>query len=366
MQKSDWWIKRTFVLGIAAATSLLVLVALPAHASYPGLNGKIVFSTERDGNREIYVMDADGTNQVRLTNNSAFDSEPNWSPDGTKIVFRSDRDGNREVYVMNADGTNQTRLTNDAGRDMQPMYSPDGTKIVFTSDRNQGAAQYRLWVMNADGTGQALLSPSLVFGAQASWSPDGTKIAYNGNQGSGNEIFTINADGTNITQLTANGSGSAPDWSPDGTQLVFSSSAGGDNDIFKINANGTGQVQLTNNAVIADNHPNWSPDGTKILFDSNPAGGLNYDPYVMNVDGTGLQALTTNVAFDEYPRYFALQPAPSPSPSPSSSPVPAYSGPQAPDTGVGIPVTFGIAELAVGVVASLVLHAAWYAFKRTR
>ena len=113
--------------------------------------GRIAFHSDRDGNQEIYVMDADGSNQTRLTNNGAEDSEPVWSPNGSKIAFMSDRDGNFEIYVMNADGSNQTRLTNDHGQEKLPRWSPDGSKIVFMSARN---VDYEIYVMNADGSNQ--------------------------------------------------------------------------------------------------------------------------------------------------------------------------------------------------------------------
>jgi Tol biopolymer transport system component len=88
-------------------------------ATFPGEDGKIAFSSDRDGNTEIYVMNAqDGSNQTNLTMNPAFDFDPSWSPDGTKLAFTSDRDGNTEVYVMNAqDGSNQTRLTDNGASD---------------------------------------------------------------------------------------------------------------------------------------------------------------------------------------------------------------------------------------------------------
>ncbi len=85
--------------------------------------GKIAFRSFRDGNLEIYVMNADGSGQPNLTNSPAFDFAPAWSPDGSRIGFWSDRDGNREVYVMNADGSNPTRLTNNPASDWQPAWS---------------------------------------------------------------------------------------------------------------------------------------------------------------------------------------------------------------------------------------------------
>ena len=94
----------------------------------------IAFVSTRDGTEEIYAMNPDGSNQTRLTNNSARDGRPVWSPDGTKIAFRSDRDGNEELYIMGFDGSNQTNVTNLLGEEWLHSWSPDSTKIAFTSD----------------------------------------------------------------------------------------------------------------------------------------------------------------------------------------------------------------------------------------
>ena len=131
------------------------------------LTGKIAFMSYRDGNGEIYVMNADGTNHIRLTNNAAEDYCPVWSPDGTKIAFMSLRDGNQEIYVMNADGTNQMNLTNNPALDRDPTWSPDGSKIVFTSNRD---GNYEIYVMNADGTNQIRLTNNPSYDGYPSWS----------------------------------------------------------------------------------------------------------------------------------------------------------------------------------------------------
>src|SRR2546426_407431 len=111
----------------------MVVLAFPPDggAAFPGVNGKIAFDSNRDGNEEIYVINPDGTGETRLTNNPASDFSPTWSPDGTKIAFVSFRDGFSAIYIMNADGTGQTRITNNPEGDSEPDWSPNGTKIAF-------------------------------------------------------------------------------------------------------------------------------------------------------------------------------------------------------------------------------------------
>jgi dipeptidyl aminopeptidase/acylaminoacyl peptidase len=128
---------------------------------------KIAFRSYRDGNYEIYVMNADGTGQpTRLTFGTAYDEFPSWSPDGSKIAFMSDRDGNFEIYVMNADGNEQTCLTLSAAADGLPYWSPDGLKIAFASERD---GNWEIYVMNADGTGQTRLTMNPAGDYDTSW-----------------------------------------------------------------------------------------------------------------------------------------------------------------------------------------------------
>jgi len=228
-------------------------------------NTKIIFDTNRDGNFNVYTMSPDGTGLTQLTNNSATDDSPNWSPDGSKIVFSSARDGNLEIYTMNSDGSSQTRLTNASGTDTAPAWSPDGTKIAFISYRDNSSGE--LYVMNSDGSSQTRLTNDSSIDAFPSWSPDGTKIVFGSGPGGSSKVYRINSDGTGQTQLTSGSVDGHPVYSPDGTKIAYYSDQG-NYEVYVMNSDGSGQTRLTNVSG-HDTAPSWSPDGTKIVFSTN-------------------------------------------------------------------------------------------------
>jgi VCBS repeat-containing protein len=244
-------------------------------------------------NGTLVFTPTDVVNETNLTNGSWNDRQAAWSPDGSQILFRSDRDGNHEIYVMDADGSNLIRLTNDAGTDGTPAWSPDGTQIVFGSNRD---GDYEIYVMDADGSNVVQLTNNAAADVGAQWSPDGTQIVFVSNRDGNNEIYVMNADGSGQTRLTtAAGNDEDPVWSPDGTQIVFKSERDGNAEIYIMNADGSAQTRLTTDAAI-DSKPNWSPDGSMILFTAERDG--NKEIYVMNADGTGQARLTTDTAVD--------------------------------------------------------------------
>ena len=312
-------------------TPLVLVVAAQA---------RIVFQSDRDGHvhprlgwstHEIYVMDADGNNQRRLTNNPNLDRSPSWSPDGKRIAFMSDRDGhfnipgglpNYEIYVMDADGGNQRNITNDPNSDSSPSWSPDGKRIVFVSDRD---GNYEIYVMDADGNNQQRLTDNDFYDTHPSWSPDGKRIAFIsrrdghfiGEGGLSSEIYVMDNDGGNEQRLTENRKrDSSPSWSPDGKWIAFASDRKGDfvnYEIYVMDADGGNLQRLTNNRV-NDRSPSWSPDGERIVFVSNPDGKHeNYEIYVMDNDGGNQQNLTNNPHRDSQPEWlnspFSVSPA---------------------------------------------------------
>ena len=227
-----------------------------APASY---TGRIVFTSLRDGNAEIYVMDADGGNQERLTNHRAGDSSPDWSPDGTMIAFVSNRDGARsrsQIYVMDTHGKNPIRLTDGPGFKRDPDWSPDGRKIAFSVD---GREDY-LAVMDADGGNREKLEDQA---GDPSWSPDGKQIAF---VKSRIEIYVIGVDGLGRKRVTHHlGTKWDPSFSPNGRRIAYKAGHKGFQHIFVVGADGRNRVRLTHHK---EHHsgPAWSPDGQVIAY----------------------------------------------------------------------------------------------------
>jgi len=260
---------------------------------------RIAFDSYRDDPdvavEEIYVMNVNGTGVLRLTNNTADDFAPIWSPDGSKILFRSNRNGNYEIFMMNADGSDQHSLTGYSG-DFAPIFSPDGTKILFNSDRDGLGGFY---IMNADGSGITHVANTGTFNgnndASGSWSPDGTRIAFHSYRNGEGEIFIVNADGSGLFNLSNHPSADfSPRWSPDGTKISFESWRDGNFKVYVINADGSGLVKLTNMAF-TEFFGGWSPDGTQIAIDVFD-GFDSVSLYVINANGTGQRQLVNNSA----------------------------------------------------------------------
>ena len=256
------------------------------------LGGLIAYASDQDGDFEIWVMKADGSNQYKLTDNNAMDISPAWSPDGAQIAFITDRDGNDEVYLMNADGGNIRRLTYTTGASESfPAWSPDGTQISFDSDRD---GDWNIYVMASDGADPQRLTDSPGDDWISSWSPDGNRIAFESNRDGNYEIYVMDSGGGNQLRLTANQTHDGfPAWSPDGTQIAFMSQQDGNYEIYTMNADGTNQQRVTDNPA-EDSNPAWSPDGDWLGFVSQRDG--NDEIYIMMTNGSRVRQLTDNGA----------------------------------------------------------------------
>jgi Tol biopolymer transport system component len=272
-----------------------------------GPHGQIAFARFVTGRQfEIFIVNADGDYPAtRITYNSEGSTDPIppgsdqpvWSPDNKKIAFRVASTNNTDqnpdgIYVINSDGTNQARVFIGAAN--SPTWSPDGKKIAFVGSHND------IFRVDADGTNLTQITHSISKGkSQTVWSPDGSKIAFSYSDpdvDASPEICVINPDGSGLTNLT-NTLGVAevePAWSPDGTKIVYKVPVYANFEIYVMNSDGSNQHSLPTRAY--GNKPTWSSDGTKIAFIVGNGGSLGGQLYIMNADGSDQHPLMTTQA----------------------------------------------------------------------
>ena len=272
----------------------------------PEPSGRILFVSFRDGEREIYVMNADGSGQTNVTNDPDVDDEPDWSSDGSKIVFFSGRNGSADLYTINADGSAVRRLTDSTAGDFSPRWSPDGTRIALSRSGS-------LMVMDADGGNAEVImepepgnstTPCRAGAFLGSWSPDGKRLTYytaNAIQALA-QVCAIDADGSNLKVLVNEPGGFhvEPVWSPDGKRIAYRDIRDNNIEVFVLDLESGERRNLSNNPG-TDLEPAWSPDGNWIAFGSLRDGNPSFDIYIMRADGSDVRRLTTDPAKDSYP-----------------------------------------------------------------
>ncbi len=274
--------------------------------------GQIAFTSMRDGNHEIYVVDSDGVNRIRLTHHPAEDAHPSWSPDGGRIAFVSNRNGgNYQIYVMDSNGKNLRRLTQGT-RDWFPAWSPDGQTIAFEGFGDDGLRS-KIHVISPDGTNLQRLGADIPSSDRhPTWSPDSQRIAFvSWREGEGPEIYVMNVNGKNRTRLTHNSENErGPSWSPDGSKIAFWTSKNEDTIIAVMNADGTNRRNLTDEVwdgfAVWNTDPVWSPDGRMIAYRSHTVGQNEGEIHLMTADGAHIKRMgNLHKGGDGQPDWFA-------------------------------------------------------------
>jgi Tol biopolymer transport system component len=246
----------------------LVLVPAAGAADEDG----ILFSAARAGRGGIVLVRPDGADLVDLTGNEiAYETDIrsySWSPDGSRIVFSSHRDGpsSTEIYVMNADGSGQRRLTFHSGHDsifdVQPVWSPDGHTIAFVQDKNLSDS---IWLMDADGSNQRELANVGAIVRRLMWSPNSTRLLYDVNNAPPNRIELLDVRTGTRRSLTPPGRNDFyASWSPDGRSIAVTSNAPpGANHVDIVNAEDGSRHTLS---TVPGTDAAWSPNGAQLAF----------------------------------------------------------------------------------------------------
>lgn len=306
------------------AFGLILHLLLLAQCNLPRTpSGKIVFVSDRDGNLEIYSMNADGTNQTRLTTDSASDLSPDWSPDGKWIVFQSDRDKDledlaykHEIYIMDSEGNHIQRLTNNNSHDGNPKWSPSGDWIAYESYVN---GYPDIYIMKPDGSQKTQLTFHPASDSNPSWFSDGEHVLFDSNRYKhpavfGGQLFKININSLELTPVTEEGIPHMdPAISPNGKYITYSTLLHPRIYISEITTIGENieRVLIPYSSPIAlidipsEMYPGWLPDSENIIF----AWGKDGDSkiFMTNVHNLEFKQLTDNLHQDFAPDWWPIQ-----------------------------------------------------------
>lgn len=288
-------LRRTIqVAGALAAFAIFALVLIvafrevnddgPSFGAAPPVEppiGQLAFSASYAGNADIYLINADGTGQIQLTDDPAADTWPAWSPDGTRIAFVSDRSGTEQIWVMDADGSNVHRVTDNPGVFQLPRWSPDGTQIAALGTQEEAGSEAtpELYVFSLDGSNARSLTAGHGIATAFAWSPDGKQIAVGiGLSGRGDRTLIYDVDGTESRGLNDSEAFQYwPVWSPNGSQIAVAEATqlGPDTATFSIvisDVDGDGTLPISSHLGFASIH-DWSPDGQYISVSSSNSAG---------------------------------------------------------------------------------------------
>jgi hypothetical protein len=283
-----------------ASTSIAPLVPTPTRI-LSGYDIACMSRTDDSAPWQIYVLNLQTGERVDLSQTDSNERTPRWSPDGQRLVFASERDGNREIYVadiaaasLGGNATNLRNLSQHKAPDWQPAWSPDGLRIAFSSYRDEN---WELYLVNADGSNLIRLTDHPENDFSPTWSPDGSQLLFASRRFADADLFVLDVGTAEITQLTTSEWNEFdPAWSPDGRWIAYVTQHGDQGDVYVMRADGADSINLTHSQYANDFQPTWTPDGQWVVFVSYTAAEGDHELFRMRPDGSGVQQLTD----DEY------------------------------------------------------------------
>lgn len=268
---------------------------------------KVVFVSDRTGKKEVYVMDYDGENIIKVTSRFSHAMAPAWSPDGSKIVFSAVAKNkanvrNHNLYMYDLKSGNITLLSNKPGINSGASYSADGRHIALTMSF---PGNPEIFLLDPVTKVAQRVTTSFGLDVDPSFSPDGKQMAFVSDRAGRPMVYKMDVSGANVTRLTFAGQYNAtPSWSPLGDKIAFAGWDQGKFDIFTMNVDGTNIERLTKN-MGNNEDPNFAPDGYFLIYSSNRMGKKNL--YITNTDNTVHRRITTNFGNCEAPKWGPAQ-----------------------------------------------------------
>lgn len=252
----------------------------------------ISFYSDRNGFKEIYLMDADGSNQRAVTGHQSISLSPVWSPTREEIAYVSYFSGSPGLYLVDVESGAKSAILTSGNLNISPSFSPDGNKLVFA--RSVGAGNTEIFVSDRDGSNLRQLTHSSGIDTNPEWSPSGQRIAFTSSRTGSPQVYLMDSEGANLRRVTFDGDyNDGASWSPDGTRLVYASRRRGSFEVAVADVV-TLESRLLTNGGGSHETPSYSPDGKRIVFTTKKAAGNENRTqiYIMDADGSGVRQVT--------------------------------------------------------------------------
>jgi len=252
----------------------------------------IAFYSDRSGYKEVYLMDADGSNQRAITGHQSLSLSPAWSPTGGEITYVSYFSGVPGIYLVNVESGVKTPVLTSGNLNISPSFSPDGRQIVFA--RSVGGGNTEIFVCSRDGSNLRQLTHSSSIDTNPEWSPSAQHIAFTSSRTGSPQVYIMDSEGANLRRVTFDGDyNDGASWSPDGTRLVYASRRRGSFDIAVADVV-TLESRLLTNGGGSHETPSFAPNGKRIVFTSKRSAGRENrtQVYIMDADGGDVRQVT--------------------------------------------------------------------------